>query len=127
MPRYGMNNCLFIGNVTADAELKTIASGTSVCSFSLGVTEKGFGQNPEDKTVFIDVALFGKRAQALAQYIKKGDPIAVRGSLRITKRDREGGGQWTNVGVYADDIVLLGSRPQQQEVPPPDDSNDLPF
>ena len=67
------------GRVGQDAELKNVG-GTSVCSFSVAHTEKGYGENPVDKTIWVSCSIWGERATKLAPYILKGTYVVAEGS-----------------------------------------------
>ena len=72
------------GNLGKDAELRTAGSG-QVLSFSVAATT-GFGQR--EQTNWVNCSIWGKRGEALAQYLKKGTPVTVTGE--ITTREYEG-------------------------------------
>jgi single-strand DNA-binding protein len=67
------------GRVGADAELKTVGD-TTVCSFSVAHTEKIYGPNPSEKTIWIGCNIWGERGEKLKPYILKGTYIVVEGS-----------------------------------------------
>ena len=90
------------GRVGQDAKHTTTQGGTDICSFSLAC-DVGFGDNKQ--TVWLDVAKFGKGAQGLSRYVKKGNQLTVLGSLSL--REHEGK---TYLKVQADDIALQGSN-----------------
>ena len=88
------------GRVGRDAELRQ-AGDTDVCSFSVA-TDVGFGRNKS--TLWLDVSKFGKGAEGLVQYVRKGDPITVTGDLST----REHNGK-TYLQLRADDVALQGA------------------
>jgi single-strand DNA-binding protein len=67
------------GRVGQDAELKTVGD-TMVCSFSVAHTEKVYGPNPSEKTIWISCNIWGERAEKLKPHIVKGTYIVVEGS-----------------------------------------------
>lgn len=67
------------GRVGKDAEVKSVGD-TTVCSFSVAHTEKVYGQNTTEKTVWIACSVWGERAPKLAPYILKGTFVVVEGS-----------------------------------------------
>ena len=95
------------GRVGKDADYRTTDGGTDVCSFSVAA-DVGFGDNK--KTVWVDVAKFGKGARGLSGYVRKGDPITVVGD--ITTREHNGK---TYLNMRADDVALQGSGDQRGE------------
>ena len=79
-----INNVVLAGRVTKDIELKVTQTGKSVCSFSLAV-ERKFVQNGEKVTDFINCQLWGKSAETLEKYGKKGMMIGVEGRIQTRK------------------------------------------
>jgi single-strand DNA-binding protein len=67
------------GRVGADAQLKTVGD-TTVCSFSVAHTEKIYGENPTEKTIWVSCSIWGDRGIKLAPYILKGTYVVVEGS-----------------------------------------------
>ena len=107
-----INYVIIIGRLTRDAELKYTNSGLAVSSFSLAVNRrKRSGDNWEDEVSFFDLALFGKRAEALNQYLTKGQQVAVEGSLTQDRWEQDGNKR-SKVKIIANNIQLLGGRGQ---------------
>ena len=90
------------GRVGQDAKHTTTQGGTDICSFSLAC-DVGFGDNKQ--TVWLDVAKFGKGAEGLTRYVKKGNQLTVSGSLSLREHDGK-----TYLKVQADDIALQGGN-----------------
>lgn len=105
-----MNKIVLTGNITKDAELRFTPDGTPVSNFSIGVRE--YRKKEDKQALFIDIVVWGKRAESLNQYLKKGTGIMVEGRLDVTKRTGENGKTYTNVRVYAGDIEFLGKKSQ---------------
>ncbi len=105
-----VNYVILIGRLTRDAELKYTNSGLAVSSFSLAVNRrKRSGDNWEDEVSFFDLALFGKRAEGLNQYLTKGQQVAVEGTLTQDRWEQDGNKR-SKVKILANNIQLLGSR-----------------
>lgn len=98
-----MINVTIAGNLGRNAELKD-AGGTSVASFAVAVRQK-------DGTQWVSCSLWGKRGEALAQYLTKGTPVAVSGSLTLT----EGNNGKSFLNVRASDVALLGHAPKSRQ------------
>lgn len=78
-----INNCTFMGRLTADPELKTTQSANSVCKFTVAV-ERGRKTADGKKIVdFIDCVAWAGQGEAIAIHFKKGQPIVVIGELHI--------------------------------------------
>ena len=103
-----INHVVLVGRLTRDAELKSIASGQSVCKFSIAVNRsKKNGEQWEDEPNFFDVVLWGRRGEALHQYLNKGKLVAVDGELRQDRWQQDGQNR-SKVEIVANNIQLLG-------------------
>lgn len=94
-----MNKVFFTGRLTADAELRTTTSGKNVTTFSLAVND-GFGE--KQKAYFFNVVVWGKGAEAVANYTHKGSKVAVTGKLTSRSYDDKNGNKRTAIEVVAD-------------------------
>ena len=104
-----INRVVLIGRLTRDAELKSIASGQSVCKFSLAVNRrKKSGDQWEDEASFFDVVLWGRQGETLHQYLLKGKQVAVDGELRQDRWQQDGQNR-SKVEIVAATVQLLGS------------------
>lgn len=107
---------MLAGRVTKDIELKVTPTGKSVCSFSLAV-ERKFVQNGEKVTDFINCQLWGKSAETLEKYGKKGMLIGIEGRLQTRKYTNQQGQTVYVTEVIADSFTFLEkkqSNDQQQ-------------
>jgi single-strand DNA-binding protein len=95
-----MKTITIAGNIGKDAELRSTQGGDKVAGFSVAVESR---EGREKTTIWFDVSIWGKRAEALAQYLTKGTRVAVSGDLG--KREYEGK---TYLTVKADQVTLLG-------------------
>lgn len=140
------NKCILLGNLTRDIELRYTAKGTAVVKFTLALNHK-YEANGEkrEEVSFVDVESWGKQAEVLAQYIKKGNPLLVEGRLKQESwEDKQSGQKKTKLKVVLESFTFIGSgngqrqasEPQKRaeapqpdapgDAPPPDDS-DVPF
>lgn len=102
-----MNQVILIGRLTADPELRFAAStGRAVTNFRLAV-DRPFSR--EKKTDFFRVVVWGKQAEAVAKYLRKGSQCAVNGSVQIDQyTDREGNTRYST-DIVANQVEFLGS------------------
>lgn len=140
MPKY--NSLTIIGHLGADAETRQIQSGDVVTSFSVGVS----GFRKDDATQWFRCSWWGARGEKVSQYLTKGKPVLVRGSVGLRTFERKDGGSGASLEVRVDDVALLGGgddsgprtaprqaetrKPARQEVSdtyPEDDGADCPF
>jgi single-strand DNA-binding protein len=78
------NQAILCGNVTRDPELRTLPSGQPVCSYSLATNRFWMDKNNEkqEQTEFHTIVSFGKQAEFINQYVRKGSLLLVRGRLQ---------------------------------------------
>ena len=89
-----MNSVSLLGRTTREIELK--GNDTKFCSFSLAVNRR----TKEKETDFINCKAFGKTAEALSQYVQKGNQIAVEGRIQTGSYDKDG------TKVYTTDVIV---------------------
>ncbi len=98
-----------VGHLTRDAELKYSNSGTAICAFSIATNSRvNKGGQWVDEPNFWDVALFGKKAESVNQYLTKGKLVAVSGDMRQDKWEKDGQPRM-KVAISASDVQLLSS------------------
>jgi len=106
-----LNRVMLIGRLTRDAELKSLSSGQAVCKFSIAVNRlRKNGDQWEDEPNFFDIVLWGKRGEALNQYLVKGKMIGVDGELRQDRWQQDGQNR-SRIEIVANNIQLLGGSP----------------
>jgi len=121
-----INSVVVVGRLTRDAELKYTPNGTAVLNLSVAVNRSVKRNDAwEDEVSFFDAVLFGKLAEGLAQYCKKGQQIGVQGSLRQERWENKDGAQRSRVKMIADTVRLLGGKRDATESEP-DGEADLP-
>ena len=77
-----MNNVSLVGRLTKDPELRTIGTGNSTVSFTVAVNRQFTNANGEREADFINCVVWGKAAENLAKYCRKGSQIAVEGRIQ---------------------------------------------
>lgn len=102
-----MKSISIAGNIGKNAETRSTQGGDKVTSWSVAVEERA-GQ--EKRTLWFDCSLWGKRGEALAQYLTKGTKVAVSGEF--TTREHDGK---TYLSIRANEVSLLGGGEQRQE------------
>ena len=125
-----INRVLISGNLTRDPELRATAGGTQVLSFGVAVNDRRRNsQTGEwgDYPNFVDVTMFGNRAEAVSRYLRKGMKVAIEGKLRYSSWQTQDGSKRSKLEVVADEIEFMAQQ-QQQSSPQPDVYDaDLPF
>ena len=99
------------GRLTRDPELKTLGSGKTVAN-------AGFASNPtKDKTIFFDLAAWGRTGEILAEYASKGDALAIVGRLSQEEYTTKAGEDRSDFVISVDSVKL----PSKSEKAPADD------
>lgn len=104
-----MNKVFLIGNLTRDPELTTTPSGVSVCRFSIAVNRQYTQGDGERKTDYFNCTAWRGLGENLAKYQKKGNKIAVTGSIQIRDYEDNNGQKRTAVDIVSSDIEFLSS------------------
>jgi len=111
-----VNKIIVSGNLVRDAELQFTPQGTPVAEFSIGVRDELLKKR-ENRSVFLDIVIFGQRAEALHKYLLKGKSILVEGRLDIKRNKGQDGRTFTNIRVYANSLEFLGRKSEVTESP----------
>ena len=99
-----LNKVILMGHMTADPELKQTASGTSVCSFSIGVNRRYSKDQSQPSVDFLNIVAWRQQAEFVSRYFKKGSCIVVCGSLQTRQWTDNQGQKRYATEVVADDI-----------------------
>lgn len=110
-----LNSITFTGRLGNNAEVKYLPNGTAVWNASVGC---GYGYGDKKGTNWLRVQVFGKRAESLGGLdLQKGAAVGVTGELRVRTYDTREGGKGTSVEVVAQDVALLGPKPEGSRAP----------
>jgi single-strand DNA-binding protein len=106
-----INKVIIAGNITRDPEVKFLENERCVCSFSLAVNESYKDKNGERKesVTFIDCEAWGRTAELIGQYLRKGSPCFIEGKLKLEKWDDKDGNKRSKFKVVADSVQFLNS------------------
>jgi len=107
-----MNNWNFTGNLGGDAETRFLPKGDAIVSFSVGV-KSGYGEKAS--TTWARCAMFGKRGEAVSQYLVKGQLVGISGELSAREWEDKQGQKRTSIEVRVNDLTLLGKSDAKQE------------
>lgn len=105
-----MNSITVAGTLGRDAEVRYLNSGDAICSFS--VADSAGRDKP---TIWWNCSLFGKRAEALSQYLTKGQSVTVVGSITEREFTDKNGNHRKSMDVRVNEIALQGGRREPQE------------
>ncbi len=106
-----LNKAQIIGNLTRDPEVKALPSGNKVCTFSLATNRnyKDKDGNRQEAVEFHNIVVFGRTAELVAQYLKKGSQAYVEGRLQTRSWEQDGVKKYRTEIVA--DTVQFGNRP----------------
>ena len=110
MPSF--NKVILAGNLTRDPELRYTPKGTAIAKIGLAINrtwKSESGENKEEVT-FVDVDAFGRTAEVIGQYLKKGRPILMEGRLRLDQwDDKQTGQKRSKLGVVLESFQFIDS------------------
>lgn len=139
-----MNKVFLIGNLTRDPELTETPNGIMVCRFSIAVSRDYANADGNRETDFFNITVWRGRAEVCGKYLKKGNKVAVVGSLQTRSYEDKDGVKRTVTDIVASEVefltpkgsgegpmgddssaqVVKKTRPQLEAI---DDDNMLPF
>lgn len=99
-----LNAVALLGRLTADPELKTTTNGNMVTAFTLAVNRSFVGQNGERQADFIDIVAWRATAEFVTKYFKKGQMMALQGSLQTRTYEDKQGNKRKVTEVVADNV-----------------------
>ena len=108
-----LNKVMLMGNLTRDPEIKYTPKGTAIANFGIAVnrTYTPEGGEKREEVTFIDLEAFGRTAEIIGEYFKKGKPIFIDGRLKLDQwDDKTTGKKMSKLRVVVDSFEFLGSR-----------------
>lgn len=129
-----MNRVILAGYLGRDPELSYSTAGKPLARTSLAVS-RGKANGKDMGTDWIDLVFFGKTAEAVCEYTKKGDPLLVEGSLRINNYEKDGEKR-RSTSVTCMNVQFLKPKDKngpalggsdKQTAPEPSQEDDVPF
>ena len=104
------NKVILLGNLTRDPELRYTPKGTAVARLGLAVNRRWTGEDgqPKEEVTFIDIDAFGKQAELISQYLKKGRALFVEGRLRLDQwEDKQTQQKKSRLGVVLESFQFV--------------------
>ncbi len=107
----GLNKVMLLGNLGQDPELKMIAGGQAVLNLRMATTETYLDKSNtrQERTDWHTVTVWGKRAEALAKFLRKGSQIFVEGRIQTRSYEKNGEKRYVT-DVVASNIILMGGK-----------------
>ena len=109
-----LNKCLFIGNLTADPEIRTMPNGEQVANFSIALNEKYKAKdgNIVENVEYVRIVLYRRLAEIAGQYLTKGSQVYIEGRLKTRKWQDNNGQDRYSTEIQCDNFQMLGGRNQ---------------
>ena len=104
-----MNTVILMGRLTADPEVISSASGTTIARFSIAV-DRRFKREGEPTADFFSCVSFGKQAEFVEKYLHKATKIVLSGHLQNDSYTNKDGRKITSTVVYADSVEFAESK-----------------
>lgn len=111
-----LNSVMLIGNLTKDPESREAGTHT-VASFSIAVNRRSKGQDGQQKedVSFVDCEAWDKTATLVMQYLTKGKPVLVQGSLKQDRWQTQDGQNRSKMKIVVNNVQFLGQRPEGEQ------------
>lgn len=109
----GVNKVMLLGNVGKDPEIRASGGGMTIASFSLATADRAKDQSGQwvDKTEWHNLVAFGRTAEIVRDYVKKGSQLFIEGKIQTRSwDDKESGQKKYRTEILVNDMSLLGGR-----------------
>ena len=113
MAASNINRVIITGNLTADPELRSLPSGTSLCKLRVACNTRRKDNSTNewvDKPNYFDVTVWGAQGENCARYLSKGRPVAIDGRLEWREWESPEGQKRQAIDIIADSVQFLGGR-----------------
>lgn len=106
------NKVILLGNLTRDPETRVTANGNTICKLGMAVSRVYSTKDGErrEETTFVDIDAFGKQAEVITKYMRKGRPLMVEGRLKLDQWETNDGQKRSKIGVVLENFQFVGGR-----------------
>ena len=111
-----MNKVLLVGRLTRDPELRTTPTGQNVTRFSLAVSQNFVGRNGERGVDFINCTVWGRNADNVAKYCRKGTMVSVEGRISTGSYTHQDGTKRYTTEVVCENVNFLSTKSDTSNV-----------
>lgn len=124
-----VNKCLFIGNLTADPEIRTMPNGEQVANFTIALNEryKAKDGNIVENVEYVRIVLYRRLAEIAGQYLHKGSQVYIEGRLKTRKWQDSNGQDRYTTEIQGDNLQMLGGRQDEQKQAKPNKAKPEPL
>lgn len=109
-----LNKAQVIGNLGKDPRITPTKNGSTIASFSVATTEKGYttqnGTQIPDRTEWHNIVCFGRIADVVKQYLHKGSKVFIEGKMH-TRQYEANNNKYSIMEIYADNLEMLDAKP----------------
>ena len=109
-----MNKAVIVGRLVRDPDVRALNDGKTVLKFTVAVDRRFKNKNGEKEADFIQVVTFGKPAEFVAEYVKKGNMVSVAGRITTGSYDNKEGKKVYTTEITADEVNSIGSKKDNQ-------------
>lgn len=106
------NKVILMGNLTRDPETRVTAGGLTICKLGLATSRVFSTKDGErrEETTFVDIDAFGKQAEVITKYMRKGRPIMIEGRLKLDQWETNDGQKRNKLCVVLENFQFIGGR-----------------
>ncbi|WPJ97583.1 single-stranded DNA-binding protein [Coraliomargarita algicola] len=106
------NKVILLGNLTRDPETRVTVNGNTICKLGMAVSRVYSTKDGErrEETTFVDIDAFGKQAEVITKYMRKGRPLMVEGRLKLDQWETNDGQKRSKLGVVLENFQFVGGR-----------------
>lgn len=107
-----LNKVFLMGNLTKDPELRYTPAGTAIVEFGMAMNRDWKGTDGEKKSevCYVQVNMFGRRAEVITEHFTKGNPIFIEGRLQFNQWETNEGQKRNTLKVVAEDFQFIGGK-----------------
>jgi single-strand DNA-binding protein len=113
------NKVILLGNVTRDPQLSYLPTNTAIVEVGLAMnrTFKKKDGSKGEEVCFVDCKMFGKRAEVINQYVKKGNQLFIEGRLKLDQWEAQDGSKRSKLSVMIENFEFIGGQKQNEQQP----------
>jgi len=109
----GINKAIVLGTVGRDPEIKYTSSGSAICNLSVATNETWKDKNTgekQERTEWHRIAAFGKLAEIMGEYLRKGSQVYIDGKIQTRKWQDQSGADRYSTEIVASEMLMVGGR-----------------